>query len=207
MANQKKDSIEVGKNEFGKLVRAYREQRQWTQEQLANKWGFTREYISQIEQGKRKLDRVNQVNRLAEILEIPYERLESIGKGIPQQKLTAQRLEDADDVLLQAILEPAQTTVKLSWLVWYANSDTSIIDNLTRIITKLEDAIANRRGTLLKPAQQLLAYSHEMMGKIAFDRLHNPLPTSRTTFCSRRQSLYQWSIMANTRSHTCRIRA
>ncbi len=171
MANQKKDSIEVGKNEFGKLVRAYREQRQWTQEQLANKWGFTREYISQIEQGKRKLDRVNQVNRLAEILEIPYERLESIGKGIPQQKLTAQRLEDADDVLLQAILEPAQTTVKLSWLVWYANSDTSIIDNLTRIITKLEDAIANRRGTLLKPAQQLLAYSHEMMGKIAFDRL------------------------------------
>ncbi len=133
--------------------------------------GFTREYVSQIERGKRKLDRTDQVVRLAEILEIPYERLEAIGKSIPQQKLVAQRLEEADDVLLQTLLEPAQATVKLSWLVWYANSDNSITDNLARLTTKLEDAITNRRGRLLQPAQQLLAYSHEMMGKIAFDQL------------------------------------
>jgi transcriptional regulator with XRE-family HTH domain len=171
MASHKSQAIEISSNTFGKLVKAYREQRHWTQEELADKWGFTREYVSQIERGKRKLDRTDQVVRLAEILEIPYERLEAIGKSIPQQKLVAQRLEEADDVLLQTLLEPAQATVKLSWLVWYANSDNSITDNLARLTTKLEDAITNRRGRLPQPAQQLLAYSHEMMGKIAFDQL------------------------------------
>ena len=171
MAKHTKQSLEISNNTFGKLVRAYREQRKWTQEELADKWGYTREYVSQVERGKRNLDRTDQVSHLAEILEIPYERLEAIGKGIPHQKLVAQRLEEADDVLLQALLDPAQTTIKLSWLVWYANSDTSIVDNLSRITAKLEDAVTNRRGNLLKPAQQLLAYSHEMMGKTAFDRL------------------------------------
>jgi transcriptional regulator with XRE-family HTH domain len=171
MANHRDKSLEISSNTFGKLVRSYREQRHWTQEELAEKWGYTREYVSQVERGKRKLDRTDQVIRLTEILEIPYERLEAIGKGLPQQKLSAQHLKDADDVLLQALLEPAQATVKLSWLVWYANSDTSIIDNLSRLTIKLEDAITNRRGTLLKPAQQLLAYSHEMLGKFAFDKL------------------------------------
>jgi len=174
MPKRKNEAIEISSNTFGKLVRAYREQRQWTQEELAEKWGHTREYVSQVERGKRKLDRADQVTRLAEILEIPYERLEAIGKGIPQQKLIARNLEEADDVLLQTLLEPAQTTVKLSWLVWYANSDTSITNNLARLTTKLEDAITNHRGTLLKPAQQLLAYSYEMMGKIAFDQLDYP---------------------------------
>lgn len=171
MASHRDKSLEISSNTFGKLVRSYREQRRWTQEELAEKWGYTREYVSQVERGKRKLDRTDQVIRLTEILEIPYERLEAIGKGLPQQKLDAQHLKDADDVLLQALLEPAQATVKLSWLVWYANSDTSIIDNLSRLTIKLEDAITNRRGALLKPAQQLLAYSHEMLGKFAFDRL------------------------------------
>lgn len=174
MPNRKQESIEISSNTFGKLVRAYREQRQWTQEELADRWGHTREYVSQVERGKRKLDRTDQVARLAEILEIPYERLEAIGKGIPQQKLVARSMQEADDVLLQTLLEPAQATVKLSWLVWYANSDTSITDNLSRLTTKLEDAITNRRGTLLKPAQRLLAYSYEMKGKIAFDQLDYP---------------------------------
>ena len=174
MPNRKQESIEISSNTFGKLVRAYREQRKWTQEELADKWGHTREYVSQVERGKRKLDRTDQVTRLAEILEIPYERLEAIGKGIPQQKLVARSMQEADDVLLQTLLEPAQTTVKLSWLVWYANSDTSITDNLSRLTTKLEDAITNHRGTLLKPAQRLLAYSYEMKGKIAFDQLDYP---------------------------------
>src|SRR5256885_10642758 len=85
MPNRKQESIEISSNTFGKLVRAYREQRQWTQEELADKWGHTREYVSQVERGKRKLDRTDQVTRLAEILEIPYERLEAIGKGIPNR--------------------------------------------------------------------------------------------------------------------------
>src|SRR5947207_13393916 len=123
MPNRKQESIEISSNTFGKLVRAYREQRQWTQEELAEKWGHTREYVSQVERGKRKLDRAEQVTRLAEILEIPYERLEAIGKGIPQQNLIARNVEKADNALLQTLLEPAQTTDKPSWLVWYAKSD------------------------------------------------------------------------------------
>jgi ribosome-binding protein aMBF1 (putative translation factor) len=39
MAAHKKKSIEISHNTFGELVRSYREQRQWTQEQLAEKWG------------------------------------------------------------------------------------------------------------------------------------------------------------------------
>ena len=172
MSKSRNYSRGVSKNTFGKLVKAYREQRGWTQEQLAVKWGYTREYVSQIENGSRKLDRIDQVVRLADILEIPYERLEAIGKGIPQQKIVAQSLQEADDALLQAILEPAQTTVKLSWLVWYGNNDTAVVENLARITDKLEEAITNRRGILLKPALELLAYCHEMQGKIAFDKLN-----------------------------------
>ena len=36
---------------------------------------------------------------------------------------------------------------------------------------KLEDAITNRPGALPKSAEQLLAYSHEMLGKFSFDWL------------------------------------
>jgi transcriptional regulator with XRE-family HTH domain len=43
--------------------------------ELAERWGFTREYVSQIERGKRKLDKQEQVSRLADILNIPEERL------------------------------------------------------------------------------------------------------------------------------------
>src|SRR5579859_3206900 len=100
MPKQKKRSLSISDNSFGKLVRAYREQRGWTQEQLSLRWGYTREYVSQIEGGSRKLDHTDQIVRLADILEIPYDRLAAIGKGIPQQKIIAQNLQDADDTLL-----------------------------------------------------------------------------------------------------------
>src|SRR5215468_8944494 len=62
-------------NAFGKLVRSYRKERGWKQEELADRWGFTREYVSQVERGKRKLDKPEQVTRLAEILGISEEQL------------------------------------------------------------------------------------------------------------------------------------
>lgn len=166
-------AIEVGTDTFGKLVRAYRKERGWSQEELATRWGFTREYVSQIESGKRKLQHADQVSRLADILEIPPERLEAIGRGVPHRHrpMAPRSLKEADDFLLQTLLEPAQTTVKLSWLVWYGNHDTTVVDHLAQLIAKLEEAVANRRGQYLQPAQQILAYAHEMMGKIAFDRL------------------------------------
>ena len=59
------------KNEFGGLVKAYRQQRGWTQEELAERWGHARAYVSQIERGQRKLSSTAQVVRLADILDIP----------------------------------------------------------------------------------------------------------------------------------------
>ena len=64
-------------NTFGQLVRSYREQRGWSQEELAERWGHSREYVSQIERGKRKLDSMTQAMRLADILDIPQEKLEA----------------------------------------------------------------------------------------------------------------------------------
>ncbi len=172
MASRKRQVIELSTGEFGKLVRTYRIQRGLSQQQLADKWGHSREYISQIERGTRKLDRVNQVNRLADILDIPPERLDAIGKGIPQRKMVAEHPSEADDVLLQALLEPAQATVKLSWPVWHGDADATIIDNLKYLVENLEDALTQYRGTFRRPAQQLLAYAYEMMGKISFDQLN-----------------------------------
>jgi transcriptional regulator with XRE-family HTH domain len=71
--------VELDNNAFGKLVKSFREQRGWSQGQLAEKWGHTREYVSQIERGKRKLEKWEQVMRLADILDIPPERLDAIG--------------------------------------------------------------------------------------------------------------------------------
>jgi transcriptional regulator with XRE-family HTH domain len=80
----------LSKNAFGQLVKSYRQQRGWSQGELAERWGHTRVYISQIEQGKRKLDSMTQVMRLADILDIPQEKLEEIGRGIPKRKIEVQ---------------------------------------------------------------------------------------------------------------------
>jgi transcriptional regulator with XRE-family HTH domain len=174
MASDKDSSIELGADSFGKLVRLYRRERKLSQQQLADVWGYTREYVSQIERGKRKLDRAQQVNRLAEILDIPTERLEAIGKGIPQRTTIAEKISEADNKLFQALLEPAQATVKLSWLVWRGDGDITAIDNLTALIGRLEEAMTSYRGAFRQPVQQLLAYAYEMMGKFAFDQLDYP---------------------------------
>src|SRR4029077_1846665 len=70
-------------NAFGKLVRAYRKQRGWKQEELAERWDVSSAYISLIERGKRKLEKQDQITRLADILGIPEERLAAVGKGMP----------------------------------------------------------------------------------------------------------------------------
>ena len=172
MVSRKRKFEEPGTSDFGRLVRNYRVQRHWSQQQLADRWGCSREYVSQIERGRRKLDHVEQVNRLADILEIPSERLDEIGKGIPRRKNDEEHLSNADDVLLEALLQPAQSTVKLSWLVWHGDGDTTVIDNLNALIAKLETALHQYRGAFRRQSQQLLAYAYEMMGKIAFDRLN-----------------------------------
>ena len=78
---------------FGGLVRTFREQRGWTQQRLADHWGFTREYVSQIERGKRKLYGEQSVIRLAEILEIPlaFRRWASTSPTKPAWRVTRPR--------------------------------------------------------------------------------------------------------------------
>jgi transcriptional regulator with XRE-family HTH domain len=158
-------------NAFGKLVRAYREQRGWKQGELAEHWGFTREYVSQIERGKRKLDKPEQVTRLADILGISEEQLAHVGKGMPPKRLSARHPGESDDILLQALLEPAQTTVKLSWLVWQGdNMSTDLASNLRNLERRLNKALGLYRGQFHQPALRILAYVHEMLGKQAIER-------------------------------------
>ena len=161
----------LNENLFGDLVRSYREQRGWTQEELAERWGHARAYVSQIERGKRKLDSVTKIMRLADILNIPQEKLEEIGKGIPKRKIDAQRPEQADSAILQMLLAPGRDMVQLSYMVWIADQQPVIEESLRNLIYQLDHAIISYHGELMKPAQQLLAYAHQMMGKIAFDRL------------------------------------
>ncbi len=171
MSVNKNTRLDIDDNAFGKLVKSFREQRGWSQGKLAERWGHTREYVSLVERGKRKLDKQEQIHRLADILEIPSERLDAIGKGMPQRR-GAEKPADADDILLQTLLEPSLVTVKLSWLLWMADGENiPITENLASLIHRLDDALTKHRGQFLKPAQKVLAYAHEMQGKIAFDRL------------------------------------
>jgi len=169
--NQKRPSG-LRSNAFGKLVREYREQMGLSQEEVAERWGYTREYVSLIERGKRKLDQIEQVYRLADILQIPHARLDEIGKGIPQRKIEPQHPSEGDDALFQALLDPAQATVKLSRLVWHTDNETiGIAERLHTLNDRLEDALTKYRGRFVKPTQQLMAYAHEMLGEMAFDQL------------------------------------
>ncbi len=161
----------LNKNEFGQLVKAYRQQRGWTQEELAERWGHTREYISRIERGKNKLDSVAQVVSLADILDIPQEKLEAIGRGIPQRKIDAQRPEQADDAILQMLLAPGRDMVRIAYMLWIADKHPIIEEKLQELVRSLDYALTAYRGQFVKPAQQLLAYTHQMQGRMAFDRL------------------------------------
>ena len=161
----------LNKNDFGELVKAYRKQRGWTQEELAERWGHSGAYVSQVERGKRKLDSAEQVIRLADVLDIPQEKLEAIGRGIPQRKIQAQSPSQADSAILQMLLAPGRDMVRLAWLAWYADSAPHIEENLRDLVVNLDRALTSYRGEFVKPAQQLLAYTHQMLGKIEQDRL------------------------------------
>jgi transcriptional regulator with XRE-family HTH domain len=159
-------------NAFGKLVRVYRQQHGWKQDELAERWGFTREYVSQIERGKRKLDRPEQVTHLANILGISEEQLAQVGKGIPpKQPIGAQHGSKNDDLLLEALLEPAHTTVKLSWFLWQGNGmQPNLTRNLHDLERRLNGALDLYRGQFRQPALRILASVHELLGKQAIER-------------------------------------
>jgi transcriptional regulator with XRE-family HTH domain len=161
----------LNKREFGDLVKAYRKQRGWTQEELAERWGHSRAYISQIESGEKKLDSVAQVIRLADILDIPQEQLEAIGRGIPQRRIKATSSKEADSAILQMLLAPGRDMVQMSYMLWVAGQYPVLEEKLKELTLSLDQALLSYHGEFLKPAQQLLAYTHQMRGRIAFDSL------------------------------------
>ena len=161
----------LSENTFGNLVKSYREQRGWSQDDLASRWGYSRTYVSQIEKGKRKLDSITQVMRLADILDIPQEKLESIGRGIPQRKLPVVTPKDADNAILQILLAQGRDKVRLSYMVWLADHHPLIEEDLKSLVSSLDTALTSHYGDLVRPAQQILAYAHQMQGRMAFDRL------------------------------------
>ena len=160
----------LNKNEFGELVKAYRKQRGWTQEELAERWGYSRGYVTQIEGGHRKLDSTSQLVRLADILDIPQENLEAIGRGIPERKIKGSSKGD-DSAVLQMLLAPGRDMVRLSYMVWLADQHPVIEESLRDLVFNLDQALTSYGGEFRKPAQQLLAYAHQMKGRIAFDGL------------------------------------
>jgi transcriptional regulator with XRE-family HTH domain len=161
----------LDRNTFGELVKAYRLQRGWSQGELAEKWGHSREYVSQVERGRRKLERWEQVNRLAAILDIPREKLEAIGRGIPEKRIEAKTPQQADSAILQMLLAPGRDMVQLSYMLWIADQSPILEEKLQELTITLDQALISYHGEFLKPAQQLLAYTHQMRGRMAFDRL------------------------------------
>ncbi|HEU0004122.1 MAG TPA: helix-turn-helix transcriptional regulator [Ktedonobacteraceae bacterium] len=162
----------LNRNAFGQLVQSYREQRGWTQEELAERWSHARAYVSQIERGKRKLDSMTQVIRLADILDIPQEKLEEIGRGIPTRKIEVKVPQQADNAILQMLLAPGRDMVQMSYMLWIADQAPVLLEEkLQELTISLDQALISYHGEFLKPAQQLLAYTHQMRGRMAFDRL------------------------------------
>jgi len=82
--------------------------------------------------------------------------------------------EPSDDALVEALLEPAGATIKLSWLVWLGNADATVVDRVAALVGKLKDFTSSQRGNLREPALRLLGAAHEMLGKVAFDQLDYP---------------------------------
>ena len=164
-------------NAFGKLIQAYRRQHGWSQKDLADHWGFTREYVSQIERGIRKLEKYEQIARLADILEIPEDKLEAAGKTVTryQPPVAAQH---ADDALLEALLIPAEAHIKFSWLLWHGDETHlyNIEGSLYQLIPRLEEGVALYHGQFSQQMFRILAYAHEMLGKIAND--HSQMASS-----------------------------
>lgn len=160
----------MNRNEFGLLVKSYREQRGWTQAELAERWGHERSYVSQIERGVRKLDSTAQVVRLADILDIPQEKLETIGRGVPERKKSSTP-DQNDDAILQMLLAPGRDMIKVSYIAWMGDQHPAIEESLRNLVLRLESALISYHGEFINPAKQLLAYAYQMQGKIAFDRL------------------------------------
>jgi tetratricopeptide (TPR) repeat protein len=114
---------------------------------------------------------MTQVTRLADILDMPQQKLDEIGRGIPKREIKAQAPQQADSAILQMLLAPSRDMVQLSYMLWVADQAPILEEKLQELTITLDQALISYHGEFLKPAQQLLAYTHQMRGRMAFDRL------------------------------------
>lgn len=158
-------------NKFGNLIKSYRKQRGWTQKVLAERWNHSREYVSHIEQGKRKLEKQEEVYALADLLGIPQEQLAAVGKGPLLRKMPSQNFPNNTDDLLQTLIDPAQQAIKLFGLIHRENGDIlSIRSYLYDLLARLNQAQTAYYGQFIRPALHMQACIHEILGKMAIER-------------------------------------
>jgi len=60
---------------FGRMLKALREEKGWTQDELAKRAKLTKPYISQLESGARKNPSLPALQRLAKALGVPVTEL------------------------------------------------------------------------------------------------------------------------------------
>jgi len=61
--------------------------------------------------------------------------------------------------------------VKFAYMAWLADQHPAIEVNFRNMVSTLDSALTAYHGEFVKPVRQLLAYTHQMLGKIAFDAL------------------------------------
>jgi transcriptional regulator with XRE-family HTH domain len=150
------------------LLRQAREIRNLTQDEVAEGLvqlgakGTTGGLVSKWERGVCRPSRFHR-RLLCQFCDMTAEQLGlrgvSLGRG------------SSDDALVEALLEPAGATVKLSWLVWLGNADATVVDRVAHLVGTLTDFTSSHQGDLRQPALRLLGAAHEMMGRVAFDQL------------------------------------
>jgi transcriptional regulator with XRE-family HTH domain len=149
------------------LLRQAREAKDQTQDEVADGLiqlgarGVTGNLVSKWERGICRPSRFHR-RLLCQFFQATAERL---GLASPLSPAVP------EEIIRAALLEPAGASVKLSWLVWYGTADVAVVDRVTTLIDSLSGAVRSYEGPLRQPARQLLARGHEMLGKVAFDRL------------------------------------
>ncbi len=65
----------MGITRLGQVLKALREEREWTLDELAERAKVTKAYVSQLETGKRKNPSLAVLKRLAKALRVPVTEL------------------------------------------------------------------------------------------------------------------------------------
>lgn len=149
------------------LLRQAREARDLTQDEVADGLiqlgaaGVTGGLVSKWERGVCRPSRFHR-RLLCQFFDATPEQLgfrRAVSPNVPE------------DVIRATLLEPARASVKLSWLVWNATGDVTVVGRVTTLMAQLSGVVREHEGSLRQPALELLACGHEILGKVAFDGL------------------------------------